>query len=412
MSRLDELMAELHPGGVRFKPLGEVAVLVRGHGMPKVDFTDEGIGAIHYGQIYTHYGVWATETTSHVASATAAKLTVVEPGDVIITNTSENVEDVGKAVAWLGDDTIVTGGHATVIKHHEDPKYLSYWFQSDSFLAQKKALASGTKVIDVSAKQLAKVRIPLPRIEVQQEIARALDLFQKIEAELEVELRAELEGRRRQYACVRESLLASPDSGFQWTAMGELGQFIRGRRFTKKDVVEDGIPSIHYGEIYTVYDTATSTTVSHVRRDLAGQLRYAQPGDVVIAAVGETVEDVAKAVAWLGEEPVAIHDDTFLFRSAMNPKFVSYAMQTAAFHAQKNKYVARAKVKRLGGEALAKIAIPTPAIEEQDRIVEILDTFAALKEDLSASLRAELTARRTQYEFYRNALLTFEETAA
>ncbi len=146
--------------------------------------------------------------------------------------------------------------------------------------------------------------------------------------------------------------------------MGKIGEFIRGRRFTKDDVVEDGIPSIHYGEIYTQYGTATSKTVSHVRRELAGQLRFAQPGDVVIAAVGETVEDVAKAVAWLGDEPVAIHDDTFLFRSDMNAKFVSYAMQTAAFHAQKNKYVARAKVKRLGGESLAKICIPVPSRPE------------------------------------------------
>jgi type I restriction enzyme M protein len=200
-------------------------------------------------------------------------------------------------------------------------------------------------------------------------------------------------------------------TGVRWMPMGELGQFIRGRRFTKNDVVEDGIPSIHYGEIYTVYGTATTTTVSHVRRDLAGQLRYAQPGDVVIAAVGETVEDVAKAVAWLGDEPVAIHDDTFLFRSDMNPKFVSYAMQTAAFHAQKNKFVARAKVKRLGSDALAKILIPVPPMEEQERIVSILDRFQALVDALSVGLPAEVAARRHQYEHYRKKLLTFEEAA-
>ena len=137
MSRIDDLISELAPKGVQFRTLGDIAELVRGNGMPKVDLTDEGVGAIHYGQIYTRYGIWTTNTLSFVAPETATKLVKVNPGDVIITNTSENVEDVGKAVACLGDEQIVTGGHATVIRHHEDPKYLSYWFQSKSFFAQK-----------------------------------------------------------------------------------------------------------------------------------------------------------------------------------------------------------------------------------------------------------------------------------
>lgn len=193
--------------------------------------------------------------------------------------------------------------------------------------------------------------------------------------------------------------------------MSEVGVFVRGRRFTKADVVERGIPAIHYGEIYTHYGVSTDTTVTHVRVELANQLRYAEPGDVVIATVGETVEDVAKAVAWLGKGPVAVHDDTTFFRSELNPKYVSYAMQTADFHAQKNKHVARGKVKRLSGDGLSKIAIPVPSREEQDRIVEILDKFAALVNDLSVGLPAELNARRRQYKHYRDRLLTFQEAA-
>lgn len=193
--------------------------------------------------------------------------------------------------------------------------------------------------------------------------------------------------------------------------LNEIGKFIRGRRFTKDDVVPDGIPSIHYGEIYTQYGVATSSTVSHVRADMAQQLRYAQPNDVVVAAVGETVEDVGKAVAWLGDKDVAIHDDCFLFRHSMNPKFVSYFFQTEAFHTQKNKYVARAKVKRLSGESLGKIMIPVPPREEQERIVSILDKFDVLVNDLSTGLPAEIKARRQQYEHYRDRLLAFREAA-
>jgi type I restriction enzyme S subunit len=203
VSPIDEIINELVPKIVQFKLLGDIAELVRGNGMPKAVLTDQGVGAIHYGQIYTYYGVWTTSTISFVAPDTAAKLSKAQPGDIIITNTSENVEDVGKAVAWLGKEAIVTGGHATVIRHHEDPKYLAYWFQSESFSAQKRALATGTKVIDVSAKQLAKIRIPVPPLEVQREIVRVLDHFTELEAELEAELNA----RRKQYVYYREKLL-------------------------------------------------------------------------------------------------------------------------------------------------------------------------------------------------------------
>ena len=191
--------------------------------------------------------------------------------------------------------------------------------------------------------------------------------------------------------------------------MGALGHFVRGRRFTKADVVETGTPSIHYGEIYTRYGVAAEVTVSQVRSELVPQLRFAQSGDVVIAAVGETVEDVGKAVAWLGDGAVAVHDDCFIFSHDMDPKFVSYYMQTEHFHAQKGKHVARAKVKRLSGESLAKITIPVIPRGEQERIVAILDRFDTLVNDISVGLPAELAARRKQYEHYRDRLLTFKE---
>jgi type I restriction enzyme S subunit len=148
-----------------------------------------------------------------------------------------------------------------------------------------------------------------------------------------------------------------------------------------------------------------------VRSELAPSLRFARTGDVVIAAVGETVDDVCKAVAWLGDEDVAVHDDCFIFRHSMNPKFVSYYFQTSAFHAEKAKHVARAKVKRVSGESLARLRIPVPPLEEQERIVAILDKFDALVNDLSIGLPAELNARREQYEHYRDRLLTFSEAA-
>ncbi|MGB2765693.1 MAG: restriction endonuclease subunit S, partial [Propionicimonas sp.] len=177
MSRIEKLIEGLCPEGVEYRPMGEVGVLLRGNGMPKTDFTESGVGCIHYGQIYTHYGPWATETMSFVAPTTAVRLAKVDPGDLVITNTSENHEDVCKAVAWLGSTQIVTGGHATVFKHRQDPKFLSYYLQTADFFAKKRKCSTGTKVIDVSANSLAKIDIPVPPIEVQQEIVRILDTF-------------------------------------------------------------------------------------------------------------------------------------------------------------------------------------------------------------------------------------------
>lgn len=191
--------------------------------------------------------------------------------------------------------------------------------------------------------------------------------------------------------------------------LNEIGKFIRGRRFTKADYFDTGIGVIHYGEIYTYYGTSASSVISHVRPDMAARLRYAKPGDVVITDVGETVEDVGKAVAWIGDEEVAIHDHCYAFRHSMNPKFVSYCMQTTSFTAAKTKYVARTKVNTLLIDGFSKIRIPVPPIDEQERIVSILDKFDALVNDLSSGLPAEIEARRQQYEHYRDHLLNFLE---
>ena len=191
--------------------------------------------------------------------------------------------------------------------------------------------------------------------------------------------------------------------------MSEVGEFIRGRRFTNKDFAESGIPCIHYGEVYTHYGLSATETKSFVRPELAPTLRMAKTGDLVIAGTGENVEDIGKAVAWLGEDDVAVHDDCYIFRHSLNPKYAAYFFQSSQFNEQKVKYAAGAKMIRIQSEGLQKIRIPVPSPKEQARIVAILDKFDALTNDLSEGLPAEITARHKQYEHYRNRLLSFEE---
>jgi type I restriction enzyme, S subunit len=414
VSRIDDLLAKFCPKGVPFKTIGDISELVRGNGLPKSDFVEFGVGCIHYGQIYTSYGTWTTKTLSFIAEEKSTRLAKVDPGDLVVTNTSENVADVCKAVAWLGDSQIVTGGHATVLKHSQEPKYLAYYFQTSRFFAEKRKHATGTKVVDVSAKSLAKIRIPVPPTAVQREIVKVLDNFAELEAALGSELEAELQARRQQYQYYRDALLnpseqASPHS--QWKSLGEVGAFTRGRRFTNKDFVESGLGCIHYGEIYTHYGLSATKTKSFLRPALAATLRMAKKGDLIVAGTGESVEEICKAVAWLGEDDVAVHDDCYIYAHSLDPKFAAYVFQSSHFNEQKVKYAAGAKMIRVSSGSLEKIRIPVPPIEVQRRIVAVLDQFDALVSDLSVDLPAESKARRKQYEYYRDRLLTFQEAA-
>lgn len=269
--------------------------------------------------------------------------------------------------------------------------------------------------------KLVDIPIPIPcpetpktSLEIQAEIVQVLDAFTSLTAELTSELTSELTARKKQYNYYRDKLLSFEDGEVAWKPLGEIGEFIRGKRFTKADYVDDGISAIHYGEIYTRYGAFTTRAHSQVRSDMAKTLRYAQPGDVVITDVGETVEDVGKAVAWLGDGKVAIHDHCYAFRHTMNPKYISYCMQTASFIAEKAKHVARTKVNTLLMTGFSKVSIPIPypddlekSLDEQARIVSILDKFNALTNSISEGLPREIELRQKQYEYYRDLLLSF-----
>jgi len=120
------------------------------------------------------------------------------------------MEDVCKTVAWLGTDEIVTGGHSTIFRHGQNPKYLSYYFSTKRFHDEKRKYARGTKVIDISAKDMAKIYVPLPPLPVQQEIVRILDIFSGLAADIKNGLPAEIAARRKQYEYYRNKLLTFP----------------------------------------------------------------------------------------------------------------------------------------------------------------------------------------------------------
>lgn len=256
--------------------------------------------------------------------------------------------------------------------------------------------------------------IPCPKdpeksLAIQAEIVRILDAF----SELTAELTAELEVRKKQYNHYREQLLSFEDGEVKNLPMGDerVGKFIRGGGLQKKDFVEAGVGCIHYGQVYTHYGTYAHTTKSYVSEEFAKKARMAKKGDVVIATTSENDEDVCKAVAWLGDNNIAVSSDACFYSHKLNPKFVAYFFQTEQFQKQKRIHITGAKVRRVNADSLAKILIPVPSPEEQDRIVAILDKFDTLTTSLSAGLPREIKLRQQQYEYYRDLLLSFPKPA-
>jgi len=403
---------------VAWKALGEVSELVRGNGLQKKDFTKTGIPAIHYGQIYTYYGLSTTDTKSFVSSELAKNLRKVDTGDIVITNTSENLEDVGKAVVYLGKTQAVTGGHATIIKpgHLLLGKYFAYFTQTEEFASQKRKYAKGIKVIDVSATDMSKILIPIPcpdnpqkSLGIQKEIVRILDTFTELTAKLTAKLTAELTARKKQYSYYREQLFGFNEKEIQHLPMGHdsIGRFIRGGGLQKKDFTETGVGCIHYGQIYTYYGTYTNKTKSFVSEEFAKKARMAKHGDLVIATTSENDEDVCKAVAWLGNKEIAVSSDACFYTHKLNPKYVAYYFQTEQFQKQKRPFITGIKVRRVNADDLAKIKIPIPSPEVQEHIVTILDKFDILTTSISEGLPKEIDLRKKQYEYYRDLLLTF-----
>ena len=193
--------------GVKWMKLGEIGTFVRGNGLQKKDFTETGFPCIHYGQIHTYYCTSANSTISYTSNSLAEKLRKASYGDLIIATTSEDVDCVCKACAWLGEKDVAISGDAYVFRHNQNPKYVSYLFQTKLFYELKKKAATGTKVIRVSGESMEKFLLPFPPLSEQQRIVSILDKFESLVNDLTAGLPAEIAAVQEQYEYYRNKLL-------------------------------------------------------------------------------------------------------------------------------------------------------------------------------------------------------------
>ena len=412
MSRLTELIEELCPDGVEYRLLGENADLQRGSGMPKKLFIDEGIPAIHYGHIFTKYGIHTKSAAAYLAPEDADKLTRVYPGDLVVANTSENLEDVGKGVVWLGDVEGVTGGHATVVRSlAADTVFLSYYLRTEDFALKKRKYAQGTKVIELSAANLSKIDIPVPPLEVQREIVRILDQFTTLEAELETELEAELEARRTQYEHYRNHLLSyeslAARGQVEMVKLGDIAtRVVTGvtPQASNSRYYQDGSnPWIRTQDVdFNRISAASEFVTDNAIDDLP--LKWVKANSVIVAISGAS----AGRSAILGIDAVT-NQHCCNLEIDSNRADYRYVYYSLAARYTELRGLGRGARGDLNVSIIKSFEIPVPSMEEQRRIADLLDHFDALVNDISSDLPAEIAARRAQYEHYRDRLLSFPE---
>ena len=431
MSKIQELINRLCPDGVPFKPLGELCEIkgrIGFRGYTRADIVSPGDGAISLSPSNIKDGFIDYSDSTYISWKKYEESPEIKVynGDIIFTKTAS----VGKTslVENLAEAATINPQLVVLKEIKCNHSYLSYVLKHERVQNEVRKLSGIGSVPNISQTALSKIQIPVPPIEVQEEIVRILDTFSAHAAELQ----AELQARKEQYEYYRNLLLTFNPSAcgcgtdgeqeikvttwgrsyeIAWKAMGEIGKFIRGKRFVRTDIVEHGIPCIHYGDMYTHYGLYASKTPGYINEEIAKKMRFAEKNDVVIVAAGENKEDLGNALAWLGDEPAAVHDACFIFKSEMYPNYISHVCRTRNYHKQVRMFANEAKICSVSGADLSKVVIPLPPYELQVKIAAVLDKFEALTNDLQRGLPAEIEAVREQYEYYRNKLLTFNKIA-
>jgi type I restriction enzyme S subunit len=180
-----------------------IGEFIRGNGIQKSDFEEEGFSCIHYGQIHAKYGFSAEETISKIDEVLYKRCKKAKKGDVVLATTSEDAEGVAKPFVWLGEEDAAVSGDAFIYHHNQNGKFMGYLFLTHKFMQFKVKYATGAKVVRISGDNMAKYEVALPSLEKQNEIVSILDTF---EASIQ-NLEAQLSQREKQYEYYRNKLL-------------------------------------------------------------------------------------------------------------------------------------------------------------------------------------------------------------
>lgn len=373
MKNLETLILELCPDGVEFVKLGDVLDYEQPtkYIVKCKDYQNEGMPVLTAGQTFI---LGYTDETNGIYEASRENPVII-------------FDDFTTSFHWVDFNFKVKSSAMKMLRVSSE-REVSFRFVYYAMKCIK------YQTLEHSRQWISKysqIEIPLPPIEVQTEIVRILDKFTSLEAELE----AELDCRKRQYEYYRDKLLSFDNVGGQeveWKTLGELAEIGTGSSNTKDGLSEGLYPFYTRGQ------------------EVLRKNEYEFDDEAIITA-GDGV-GVGKVIHYV-KGKYALHQRAYRFKPGdlLNARFLYFYM-TSTFY----KYVCgnsvSSSVSSLRKPRLLKYPIPLLPMQEQIRIVSILDRFESLTTSLQSGLPAEIAARRQQYEHYRDKLLTFKRKGA
>ncbi len=392
MSRLNKLISELCPTGVPRIPISELGTLSRGKRFVHADAVKEGIPCIHYGELYTYYGISTESTKSFVRLDLADKLRYAKKNDVIIVGAGENDTDIGIAVAYLGEEKVAVHDACYIFSQKNDPKYISYCLRTEDYHNQIKKYVSSGKICAISAEGIGRALIPIPPLEVQREIVRILDGF----IELSDVLKEELKLRNQQYQGCSRQLFESIHNSSQRYELWQLCDVVKGT---------SPIQKTNPGEYPLVVTTSERKSSESYQFDTeAVCIPLVSSRGHGVASLNHVYYQEGKFA--LGNILCAVIP---LDSSVLSAKYLYYYFEESKDYSLVPLMKGGANVS-LRIEDIQKIKIPVPSFEIQMKIVHSLDTFDEMCNSQFTGLPAEIQARQQQYCHYRDQLLTFTTT--
>lgn len=396
MTKLDKLIQELCPDGVKYLPIPELFITRNGYTPSKAnsEFWENGTIPWFRMEDIRENGRILTTATQYVSEkAVKGKLF---PADSIIIATSATIgEHALIKVPSLANQRFTYLTLKDEFKDCVDMMFVFYYcFRLDEYC--KSHLNQGN-FASVDMKQFAAFKFPVPPLPVQREIVRILDNFTELTEGLNRELAAELTARKQQYAYYRDKLLTFGDvrggatSDVVWRTLGEICNISAGGdapkdSMSKQKTEKYSVPIISNGigenALYG-YTDAPKVEEPAVTVAARGTIGYAEYRDYPFYPIIRLLTAIPK-------------DST-----VVNTKYLYYCLQGKQYS------VPMGGIPQLTAPELKKVEIPIPSLDVQNRIVQVLDNFDALCTDLSSGLPAEIEARQKQYEYYRDKLLTF-----
>ena len=389
MSKLDESIRELCPDGVEYKKLGEIATVLRG-ASPRpikkyITNDSDGVNWIKIGDVPIG-SKYITQSEEKITKEGAEKSRYVRKGDFILSNSMS----FGRPYILAIDGCIHDGWLS--ISNFKDvflSDYLYYLLSSSAIQQEMKKRASfGGAVQNLNADIVKALVLPVPPIEVQNEIVRILDDYTENVVELQNQLALEITARQRQYTFYRNKLLTY-DSKTRIMPLKDIAEIERGTRVVRSQLTEAGLYPVFQNALTPMgyYDKANrlENNTFLICAGAAGQIGYS---DVDFWAA----------------------DDCYTFKCCekLENRYLFHVLKNSQHRIDAQ--VRRASIPRISREAVGNIRIPIPPLDVQNRIVNVLDNFEKICSDLNIGLPAEIEARQKQYEYYRDKLLTFAET--